>query len=556
MNTAGANARARSAALAAAAATERHPVSVVTYRSAGRVLVIGDDSAVLEVAARIAVHEHLSCTVVVNTLASDGRPANLWDHGTGVIQAPVAGLTGHLGNFQVMVESPGAARSLHEFTGHAPASVDLVLDLGESPLLVSEVLPPGYYAPGRDAGRLQAVLEELPDMVGEFEKPRFFQYNPSICAHGRSGITACTRCLDSCPTGAIVPDGEGIRVDPNLCQGAGSCATACPTGAITYNYPRAGDTLRQLRLALKTYYGAGGRRAVLLFHDSGRGREALGRWSQELPHEVLALEVEEAGSVGMDTWLAAFAYGASAVVVLVSPQTPARVAAEIRTQLEYARTILDGLGYPAGALQIAGDQQDDLMDILRDLPEADCFCPGDFAPLDDKRTVIRLAVDHLFDQAPSTRLMTPLPAGAPFGEIQVDPERCTLCMACVSQCPAHALLAGDDTPQLRFIEDNCVQCGLCCRSCPENAIVASPRYLYERDKRLGIRVLYEEQPFCCIHCGKAFANSTMIAHMTAKLRGHPMFHGKALDRLKMCEDCRVKDMAAGQEGGAMPGGFS
>ena len=42
--------------------------------------------------------------------------------------------------------------------------------------------------------------------------------------------------MDACPTQAIVSAGDRIEVDPYLCQGGGSCASACPTGAIVAPY--------------------------------------------------------------------------------------------------------------------------------------------------------------------------------------------------------------------------------------------------------------------------------------------------------------------------------
>jgi ferredoxin len=121
-------------------------------------------------------------------------------------------------------------------------------------------------------------------------------------------------------------------------------------------------------------------------------------------------------------------------------------------------------------------------------------------------------------------------------------------MACVSQCPASALSAGDETPQLGFIEANCVQCGLCCRTCPEDAIAISPRYFYDFPTRNTRRVLYEEEPYACIRCGKPFATRSVIEQITKKMRGHAMFQGAALQRIRMCEDCRVRDIY-GDEGG-------
>jgi hypothetical protein len=55
-------------------------------------------------------------------------------------------------------------------------------------------------------------------------------------------------------------------------------------------------------------------------------------------------------------------------------------------------------------------------------------------------------------------------------------------------------------------------------------------------------VLKQEEPFCCIRCGKPFGVKSTIERVAAKLEGkHWMFKGSAkrLDVLKMCEDCRV-----------------
>jgi hypothetical protein len=34
----------------------------------------------------------------------------------------------------------------------------------------------------------------------------------------------------------------------------------------------------------------------------------------------------------------------------------------------------------------------------------------------------------------------------------------------------------------------------------------------------------------------------MIENITKKMRAHAMFQGAALERIKMCEDCRVNDI--------------
>ena len=93
-----------------------------------------------------------------------------------------------------------------------------------------------------------------------------------------------------------------------------------------------------------------------------------------------------------------------------------------------------------------------------------------FALTADKRTTAALAIEHLARHAPVPQREIALPAGAPFGTIDVNRDACTMCLACVGACPEGAILDNQEAPQLRFIETKCVQCGLCAATCPENAI--------------------------------------------------------------------------------------
>ncbi len=43
-------------------------------------------------------------------------------------------------------------------------------------------------------------------------------------------------------------------------------------------------------------------------------------------------------------------------------------------------------------------------------------------------------------------------------------------------------------------------------------------------------------------CGKPFGTFKAVEAMLGRLAGHAMFQGAALERLKMCGDCRVIDI--------------
>ncbi len=545
-----ADGRAREAALQASNVRVLQSTSLVAYRSSGSLLIIDEFKLVGDEERPIRLAEQLSgelqCTVLIggiepgSTQLLVNKKASKYTLATGRL----AQLSGHLGQFTALLDTPDGevnlARHLHTGRGH----FDLVLDLTQPPYLRHDTLPLGYYAPRGDPQALARMLKELPEMVGEFEKPKFFRYDPDICAHGNSGLHGCTRCLDACPTNAISSAGDKIDVDAYLCQGGGSCATVCPSGAITYVYPAVSDLLEAVRTMLTAYRDAAGQHPTLLFHDAAAGRDHVARLAARLPENFIPIEIEEVGAVGMDTWLAALAYGASHVVLLAAPTVAPSVLGALRVQLEYAGAILAGMGHSPERLQLIMTDGDAVtLEALQALTPQSTLPPAGFAAFDEKRTTIRLAVDHLYAQAPAPRPTAALPVGAPFGAIEVNRTTCTLCMACVSVCPASALSDAGDQPQLLFTEWNCVQCGLCETACPEDAISLAPRFMYDAEERLRMQTLNEEEPFCCVVCGKPFATQSMMKRMQEKLKGHWMFQeGNALRRLQMCEDCRVKDM--------------
>ena len=90
----------------------------------------------------------------------------------------------------------------------------------------------------------------------------------------------------------------------------------------------------------------------------------------------------------------------------------------------------------------------------------------------------------------------------------------------------------------------CVQCGMCERACPEDAVSLDARYSFEAQGRARAEVLYEEEPFNCVRCGKPFATQSLMSRMRDKLKDHWMYQQNPaqLKRLQMCDDCRVEDL--------------
>ena len=528
------------------------PLASVSYTSKGNALVVGGDESAVAAAIR------LSASIPV-TLLLTSRPsaqaaalagADLGDTAFPIWGGKVSALKGYLGNFSVTLADLAAVRDSggRGLPGAAGAVFDLVVDFSDPPLFGHHQPPQGYWRVCDDAS-LETALAEAPEAVGEFDKPRFFAYRENLCAHSRSGIQGCNKCIDVCSTEAIASDGDLVRVDPHLCMGCGACASVCPSGAMSFQFPRVADRGAQLKALLAAYREAGGRDACILFHNGTDGRDLLARSAESgrgLPARVIALESWHVASAGIDLLLGAIALGASQVVVLAAGSEAPEYSRSLQEQMALAQAIVSGLGYAGRhfALVGTGDAQAAVEALESLAPAAVPASAATFALSNDKRTAVEFAVEHLAKHAPAPVEQIALAAGAPYGEVVVDKVKCTLCLACAGACPESALMDGTEVPMLRFLERNCVQCGLCERTCPENAITLEPRLLLTPAVREA-RVLNETQPFHCISCGKPFGTKQMVDVMLGRLAGHSMFaEPAALERLQMCGDCRVVDMMA------------
>ena len=555
-STEGRQATPKMAALLAAASEPTPDFPFVALSSEGVILIYGCNEVAIEAGQLLA--DHLDVTVMIT------RPAQITPPATTpfpIVQGTIRNAKGHLGAFELTVDGYSAPRpsSRAALVFEAPRNgltsrCDIVLDLsGGTPLFPAHDLRDGYLrADPRDPAAMLRTVLKARDLVGSFDKPKYINFTASLCAHSRSKLTGCHRCLDLCPTSAIRPAGDYVEISAEICAGCGQCAAACPTGAASYALPPADALLHRLRAMLLTYREAGGSNAVVLVHDVQHGSaliDALARHGDGLPANVLPFAVNEVTQVGLEAVVASFAYGAAGLRFLLRAR-PLHDIAGLSQTIAMSDAIVSGLGFSGRPVAtIETDDPDVLGDALRAIePARSVERPATFKTVGKRRDLLRFALHELHRVAPAPTDVIALPEGAPLGAISVNVDGCTLCLSCVSVCPTGAVRDDPERPMLKFIEDACVQCGLCQSTCPEKVITLTPQIDF-RAARAPARIIKEEEPALCVRCDKPFGVKSTIDKIAAKLEGrHWMYPAgeKRLEVVRMCADCRVITMSEQQ----------
>ncbi|TRD23013.1 4Fe-4S binding protein [Palleronia caenipelagi] len=525
----GADATPKMAALMAEALLPAPVEKTIDVESEGLCLILGAPEVALSAAE--ALKDHLGVTVLLDA-PSEIPESRDFD----VVAGRLHGATGALGRFEVRIDAlrqviPGGRGALGWSNPRdgGRSECDVILDLtGGTPLFPAHEKRDGYLRadPARPEAVAAAVLAAS-HMTGTFEKTLHVRTEPLLCAHARAEQTGCTRCLDLCPTGAILPAGDHVTIDPHICAGCGVCSAVCPSGAVSFDAPPVDHTMLRVQTLARSCLAAGGTAPRLLVHDA-HGAEMIrlaARHFKGLPADVIPLDMVSLGAFGHAEAVAAVAAGFASVDWLPGPAVDLDA---LTAQAELAAAI-------AGADRVRVISTTDPEALCDDLRHgAPDPVKEPVRPLGSRRQITRQGARALHPED----TVLPLPEGAPYGAVLVDTDACTLCLSCAALCPSGALGDNPDRPELRFQEDACLQCGLCATICPENAITLEPR-LDLSQAALGQRVLHAEEPFACIECGAEFGVRSTIERITEKLSSHGAFQGERLRMIQMCDTCRV-----------------
>ena len=469
-------------------------------------------------------------------------------------------LDGYFSNFTVLINkfaefhpSSKATISFSDESDDVETSCDVIIDFTNQKLINSDHKRDGYFRVNiKNSREILDIYSKTINMIGEFEKPLYVKFDENLCAHSKNEIQGCTNCLDICPANAIKSDGDVVNVDPGICGGCGFCGSVCPSGAIQTDYPPLDFIINSAKKNHENFVKAGGKNPEIILHDSDYGNKMisiLARHYDGLPSNLIPYELHSTGRIGHDLIISLICLGYEKIYVLIDPKL-AEEHIHLPNQLDLAKSMLKGIKKTSKSDFVAildNIDPEEISNLIYKNRNGLKLNNSQFNPLGKPRGIVRVAMQGLYKENNEDKKIIDLPKGSPYGSLNVDKDKCTICLSCVSACPANALQDSPDLPQLSFREDACLQCGICVSTCPEKAITLKPQYNLN-DETMAAKVIVEDKPFDCISCGKTFGSTKSIEKIVEKLSNHSMFQSqKKTEILKMCEDCRVGAMFENNE---------
>lgn len=344
--------------------------------------------------------------------------------------------------------------------------------------------------------------------------------HPERCVLVRNKNAQCLRCADVCASGAIAFfESEGLTIDPDLCIGCGTCATACPTCALEALHPtdeelavdiqrlaaeNDADNPRPLFVscarathrAQKKTEGAANRslfkKPETEFDPSGFVQVAcLGRLDESFYaqaavygfHEVDLIcaycdtcRYHKGGELALDVRASALnlldAHGSTMDIEVLEdmPDELIRLAAP-KGAMDYdesRRSVLTFANHAAqDSLQTALELKPEIEEIPlgRRLRVQENGALPQFLPT--RRNRVFNSITYLGKpvyQTMKTRL---------WGQVSIDEDACNSCRMCATFCPTGALVKFDHEDGTIGVDHRsylCVQCTMCQSICPREAI--------------------------------------------------------------------------------------
>lgn len=368
------------------------------------------------------------------------------------------------------------------------------------------------------------ILEILQSKSPVYRYRNFTIYDSAICQYQGRRNDLCAKCVEVCPTVAILKNDEKrelvfSHID---CIGCGACVSVCPSGAL--KFARLSQSV--FCEIAKLYRG----KIPLLIAD-GEISSAL---NVPLPCGVLPLGFFGAKQIDEVNLLSLMQESGSSVILCgADVGEGTREAAELVNEISraiYGRQavfLAQNLSELSEALKLAQSSQPWEFSLNEfNLGKKEIF---------SKRVSAMVGEDGFGTVKSGERLK--------FGEVAINESSCTLCLSCVGACNTGALYADRSDNSIKLNASLCTMCNYCVLSCAEKDTMAlNFSGLKLQPEFFSYRTLAKDELFRCIECGKEFATAKAVMKIAEMMSAHFADDVEKMKTLFCCGDCKAKIM--------------
>ncbi|EPH5975511.1 4Fe-4S dicluster domain-containing protein [Campylobacter upsaliensis] len=368
------------------------------------------------------------------------------------------------------------------------------------------------------------LLSFLQSKSPNYHFKTFITYNSSVCQYHKRRSEHCAKCAEICPTTAILKDDEEriLEFSQIDCLGCGGCVSVCPSGSLDYAPMNRDSFFKML--------------------DFVRGSKIC-IIPKKMPLEHLSLSLSEGVLPFMiegEKWLSNLHFlsllQSSGANLVFYTDFVSRGSAEA---IELLNAVFERK-FGKKAVLVAKDEKE-LESALKELEfiEGLNFSFHNYTQTNRENFAVRLR--HLIND----ENLGVVESGEwlRYGDLRLNVDTCTLCLACVGACNVGALIADSKENALKFNPSLCTTCGYCEVSCAEKDTLKLERSGLRLEKSyFDFRTLTKDELFACVECGKEFATKKAVEKIASLMRDKFANDEAKLKSLYCCADCKAKVM--------------
>ncbi|EAL3919607.1 4Fe-4S dicluster domain-containing protein [Campylobacter upsaliensis] len=368
------------------------------------------------------------------------------------------------------------------------------------------------------------LLSFLQSKSPNYHFKTFITYNSSVCQYHKRRSEHCAKCAEICPTTAILKDDEEriLEFSQIDCLGCGGCVSVCPSGSLDYAPMNRDSFFKMLDFV------EGSKICII---------------PKKMPLEHLNLRLGEGVLPFMiegEKWLSNLHFlsllQASGANLVFYTDFVSRGSAE-------AIGLLNAVferKFGKKAIFVASDEKE-LENALTKLEfiEGLNFSFHNHTLTNRENFAVRLR--HLI--ADENLGVVESGEWLRYGDLRLNVDTCTLCLACVGACNVGALVADSKENALKFNPSLCTTCGYCEASCAEKDTLKLERSGLRLEKSyFDFRTLTKDELFACVECGKEFATKKAVEKIASLMRDKFANDEAKLKSLYCCAECKAKVM--------------